>query len=206
MNLSELTKKVQNAVQDTSVASLEATTDWLNNALNDAAGRVDMGFFRDSATVLTVLGQAFTTIPATYSHNLFFAANVTQKVQITVKNALTEILRAHPLLDKVGAVEVVVIEGGKLWYHGIPTTVETLTLRFYRKPAALILTRDVPEGIPAHLHEMVLVSYAAAQGWELIEQGMNEQKKNTLAYLQKYEMGLKKLRHVLTSRGGNFYA
>jgi hypothetical protein len=198
--------RVKSVVQDLSVANSTDVTAWLNDGLEDATFRVDIPQFRTNAEVVTVVGQTWISLPTSYQRGLYFGVNVTEKKPVVVCIDLKSILSLFPLLDQVGPVKYVAEDGGRLNYQPVPTTEETLRLYFYRKPTRLIADGDEPENIPAHLHEQILVFYAAAKGWDLIEQGVAEQKKNFMAYFQQYELGLKKLRNAVTSRGSDFSA
>ncbi len=207
MDLGSLITKVQDAVQDTSVATPTAVTDWLNDGLVETTFRVDFSSLRTDETVATVLSQTYTDLPPNYQRELYFLVNVTAGVRIkNIYRSLADILAYHPILDQVGDVIMAAIDGGVLNYQAVPETAQDLKLYYYRNPTTLVSTESIPEAIPSHMHEDTLVPYAAYRGWDLIEQAMNEKKFNSESYHARFELALLKTRRAVTKRGGNFSA
>ncbi len=206
MNLIQLIAKVQEEVQDDGVATTGNVTDWLNDGQEDTSATVDIPDLRQTEDVLTVADQAWATLPSNYQRNLFFCASTEQEKEIPVKQTLKEILVYWPLLDLVSSVKMVAVEQGKIWYQGIPDTVDTLKLHYYRKTTPMVADASTPDGIPSHLHEKVLVPVASAQGYRLIEQGLDGNNVNFMKQMALYQLGKKELRKFVTPRIGGFSA
>lgn len=207
MDLGSLITKVQDAVQDTSAATSAAVTDWINDGLREITFRVDFGTMRTNDTIATVLSTAYASLPSNYQRKLYFLVNATTGLRMTLYKSLADILVYYPLLDQVGdATMAAVDEANRLYYQAVPTTAQNLQAYYYRNPAALAAAGDVPEAIPSHLHEDVLVSYAAYRGWDLIEQAMNEKKTNSESYQARFEIAVLKTRNAVIKQGGNFSA
>jgi len=86
------------------------------------------------------------------------------------------------LLNKSGRISEVAEHGKKLYYQGIPTVAETVTLHYYRKPVDMALDTDVPDGIPDHLQISLLVNFAAWKAYERLEENLEGQTPNTDKY------------------------
>lgn len=123
-------------------------------------------------------------------------------------------------LTHEGPVEDVTVVGGRLYYQPIPTEATELTLWFYRLPTLLAnfdpsgentgfmdsgdttfqgdddtgfidaLSDDIPNCLPDHLHKSLLVSYAAKEIFNEIEDGIEGRKINTERYEGKYQQAL----------------
>lgn len=200
MTLQQLIARVQDLVQDNSVVTEPNVIGWLNDAMAEATTQVDIMELSASAEIPTVLAQAWTALPSNYQRDMSRIMSKTQAREVKVKESLNLLLDWYPLLDKVGAVVMATVDQGKLWYQGIPEAIEDLVLYYRRKPATLTGYGDVPEGIPAHLHLDVLVYHAASIAWDMVEQGIDGQKVNTIAYMQRYQLGMRKLRQAVTPR------
>jgi len=123
-------------------------------------------------------------------------------------------------LTHEGLVEDVTVVGGRLYYQPIPTEATELTVWFYRLPTLLenfdpsgentgfmdsgdttfqgdddtgfidALSDDIPNCLPDHLHKSLLVSYAAKEIFNEIEDGIEGRKINTERYEGKYQQAL----------------
>ncbi len=208
MNLLELIAKVQDAVQDAAVATTNNVTDWLNDGQEDASAVVDIPDLRETEDVSTVADQAWATMPSNYQRNLFFVASTEQEKEIPIKQTLKEILVYWSLLDLVSSVKMVAVEQGRIWYQGIQAAadIDVLKLHYYRKTTPMTADASTPDGIPSHLHERVLVSFASAQGYRLIEQGTDGANVNFMKQMALYQLGKKELRKFVTPRIGGFSA
>lgn len=52
---------------------------------------------------------------------------------------------------EAGTVYLCALKGSKLYYQGVPSAAQTLTVHFYRKPVDMAAATDEPDGIPEHL-------------------------------------------------------
>jgi len=119
------------------------------------------------ATVDTVLSTAYASMPATYQRSLQFVADSSGR-EIDVYNSMIEFAEDNPLMDRDGSVDGVIEQGGRLYYQGIPTSVETLTLHFFRLPVDMSSDSESPDGLPDHLAEPLLVNYVCKELFQLL--------------------------------------
>lgn len=143
-------------------------------------------------TVVTDINLAYVNMPSTFHRNLQLAVSA-NGTEISVANSFIEFAETYPLLDKVGIISEVAEQGGMLYYQGIPSTAENLTLHFYRKPVEMVNDADTPDGIPEHLQMSLLVNFAAWKAYEFIEDGMEGETVNTIKFKTFFTEALKTL-------------
>ena len=197
MNLSELKDEVTIALGDTSFES--KLTGWINDAVAQAIDDANVPGFKEMLFVDTVVDQSYTTLDATCSGRILYAGTATAELAGGVVT-LEHMLKMYPSMSDAGDVEYIVIEGSTMYYQKIPTIATALTLLHRRKPVAMVEDEDEPEGIPSHLHLGVLVPKAANIGFDLIEDGAEGKKVNTIAQVIKYNKGLHDLRCWVAKR------
>ena len=132
-------------------------------------------------TVTTSIVAAYVDMPVNFQRDLQLAVSYTGS-EIDIAHSFIEFAETYPLLNKSGRISEVVEHGKKLYYQGIPTVAETVTLHYYRKPVAMVLDADVPDGIPDHLHISLLVNFAAWKAYERLEENLEGQTPNTDKY------------------------
>ena len=196
----ELETLVDEIIQDSSLKS--SITGYLNRGVNEIAGGMPstLGSFLTPPlpllfsidTVDTSTSAAYVSMPATFQRNLQFAADSSGR-EITVFDSMIEFAEDYPLMDKAGRVDAVVEQGGNLYYQRIPSAAETLTLHFFRLPVKMSEDSHVPDGIPLHLQESLLVNYAAWHLYKLIEDDLDEPGKNTARYKNFFDEALRTL-------------
>ena len=197
MNLSELKDEVTIALGDTSFES--KLTGWINDAVEQVIDDANVPGFKEMLFVDTVVDQSYTTLDATCSGRILYAGTATAELAGGVVT-LEHMLKMYPSMSEEGDVEYIVIEGSTMYYQKIPTIATALTLLHRRKPVAMVEDEDEPEGIPSHLHLGVLVPKAANIGFDLIEDGAEGKKVNTIAQVIKYNKGLHDLRCWVAKR------
>jgi len=141
-------------------------------------------------TVTTDIAAAYVNMPTTYQRNLQLAVSA-KGSEIDISNSFIEFSETYPALSKVGNISEVIEQGGKLYYQGIPSTEEILTLHFYRKPVIMVDDDDEPDGIPEHLHMSLLSNFAAWKANEFLEDGVEGETPNTLKYKSFFTDALK---------------
>lgn len=143
-------------------------------------------------TINTELDVAYVDMPSTFHRGLQLVASSTGS-EIDIAHSLITFTETYPLLDRVGSISEVVEHGNKLYYQGIPTTSETLTLHFYRKPVTMVDDDDTPDGIPEHLQTVLLTNFAAWKAFEFIEDGLEGETPNTQKYMGMFFNAMKTL-------------
>jgi len=190
MNFSELQDEVSIKLQDNSTDITDRIGDWINEIVDIALEEADIPGLKSFTTVDTVLSQAYANLPSTCSGKVLYVGNGDEKFNVIT---LEELLEDYPDMAEVGDVEAVAVEGNLLYYQKIPSPVETLVLLFKRNAVDMVDSTDVPDTIPAFLHRDVIVCGAAMLGFDLIEDGVEEEKVNTRAQSMQYRKGIIKL-------------
>ena len=198
--LSALIEIVETIIQDTSLESLIPT--FLNQGQLEIAGGMDSAFgdfitpplpkLLTIGTVATATDAAYVAMPTTFQRDLVFAAG-SNNVEIDIGNSWVEFMESNPLLSRSGSIYEVIEQGDNLYYQGIPTTSETVTVHFYRKPVDMSGDDAVPDGIPASLQIPLLVNYACKELFNLIEDGIEDPQTNTRKHEALFARALKTL-------------
>jgi len=149
-------------------------------------------------TVTTSTTAAFVAMPTNFHRDLQLVVSPTGS-EIDIAHSFIEFAETYPLLNKAGRISESIEHGRKLYYQGIPTSAETLTLHYYRKPVDMSLDADVPDGIPSHLHISLLVNFAAWKAWEHIEDGLEGETPNTTRFKNSFLSAMRTLELTLPS-------
>jgi len=199
--LEYLTDKVIKIIQDDSFTD-DDIANYLNEGVQELAGGItsSLGDFITPplpklfsiATVSTALDIAFVSMPVTFHRSLIYAANASGN-EIEIDNSWFEFIETSPLLDIEGSLYKVIEKGNNLYYQRLPTTIEDITIHFYRLPVAMVGDSDVPDGLPEHLHTSLLVNYVCYKIYELIEDGIEGESVNTQRYEQRFLQALRTL-------------
>lgn len=129
-------------------------------------------------------------LPSDYGRGLSFVASESQDKRIQIYSSFHKLLRKYPLLDDTGSVEFVAIKGNFLYYQPIPSSAETLTLHYYRKPTDMSASDSTPDGIPSHLQERLLVNYAAKEIYSMIEEAVKGKTPKQDKYEEKFQKAM----------------
>lgn len=196
MDVETLTAKVVDAVQDGSFTE-EFILGAFNKCLGELASVYTLPDLIANEVVVCEAGATSTSMPVTYLKNLHFAANLTKKCRVSIIDALTTFLDRFPFQDEEAPVDTVCAQGAILYFQGVPTEAETLRLFFVRKPVLMEEDEDEPDGLPGFLHEDLLVNYACAECFNLIEEGIDGAKIQFNKYISLYQQAQIKLESFL---------
>lgn len=179
--------------------------------LNRAVLRVAGGILRPGTQGLTFplpdlfkIGSVDTTIansvamPSDYQRGLCFVANSNGQ-EIQIYDSFQQFAQVWPLMSYAAPVNGVCIQGKILYYQGIPSTQDTLTLHYYRYPEDMTSDASLPDGIPIEYHEELLVSYAAKEIYSLKEDGVDGSAFNTKKYEDRFNKALLELDNSIPS-------
>lgn len=187
--LSSLLSSIKAIVRNDAITDTEIKTR-INDAVYAIAAGVALPDGRFSAclpdlynydTITTDLLDAYTELPCDYQRNVF---NVIDSVGRTIDPArggdyysfdlfLNSI--PEPNLTEVGTVRFVVVKGSKLYYQGIPSTSETLSIHYYREPFEMTGDTNTPDGIPAQFQVPLIVHYVCRDIFgDILEFGKKE--------------------------------
>lgn len=179
MNRLEIRTEVENLVQDASFA--DTLDSYIDQCILYAGAQVDIPALKRIDTVDTVLVQAYvglTSLTGGFSGKLRRVKNASG-TGIGILSNLELFMDLYPMMNEVGDVEAVALEGSTLWYQKIPETVETLTVLYYRDSALPATDHDSPNDFPAHLHRQLFVQGTAWMIFDQIEDDAEEVKTNT---------------------------
>ena len=166
----ELIEKVREKIHDSSYTPSMILAR-LNKGVGRIAGMVDLPDLKSSATVTTDTNPyvSLPSSPGNVFHkkrkSLFFVSSAAQDNEVTIVESWIKFLEKWPTLDEGGNVQEVCVRGDRLYYQPIPSTADTLTLHFMRRPVDMAANSDdEPDGIPEELQEDLLVSFAC---WDI---------------------------------------
>jgi hypothetical protein len=153
-------------------------------------------------------------LPDTYQRNLFYIADSSGNKIWPPKGGdyYSFTLFMNGLYDKSlgqsGSVDRCVVRGTKLYYQGIPTTSEGLTLYFYRKPVDMALPADTPDGIPSHLQLRLVKHYVCKEAYgEALEDGDESSAVGASYHTEKfYEAMIDLIYHIGEDAEPEYYA
>ena len=165
----------------------------INDRINDAVSAIAGGIrlpngemspplpdLYSSGTVNTSITLPYVALPATYQRGLFMVSDSSGN-QIYGPNgyySFNLFLRSasDKKLAQAGAISSACVRGSKIYYQGIPSAAETLTLHFYRLPVDMTDNTDKVDGIPLHLQKRLIQHYVAKEIYgEGIEENYNGQ-------------------------------
>jgi hypothetical protein len=160
--LTSLTTAIVEIIQDDSYTDL---TDRINDAVNNIAGGIrmpdgttspPMPELMASDTISTTV-NAMADLPTDYQRRLFYVVDSSGDRLLPPDggNYYSFMLFLNHCykkdLTETGSVLSVCVKGKKLYYQGIPTDSEDVTVMYYRLPVDMSSSTDEPDGIPGHL-------------------------------------------------------
>lgn len=201
MTYEELIAAVSNIIQDDSFSEIDIGKYLNQGQLEIAGGMLSAlgdwitpplpGLFKID-TVSTATDAAYVSLPSDFQRSLQFAASASG-YELDIANTFIQFSETYPLLDRSGRIAEVAVFGGLLYYQGIPTTSEDITIHYYRSPTDMSDNDDTPDGIPTHLQRPLLVNYAAWKIYELIEDDFQEPGQNIQRYQNLFYQALQLL-------------
>lgn len=132
-------------------------------------------------TVTTSTTDPYATLPTNFQRELQLAVSSTGS-ELDIEHSFIDFSETYPLLNKGGRISGVIAHGRKLYYQGIPTSSETITIHYYRKPVNMVNDDDTPDGIPEHLQIPLLVNFAVWKAYEHLEDGIEGETPNTIKF------------------------
>ena len=121
-------------------------------------------------TVATDISNPYKTLGATYQRGVFQVIDsIGDKLahpsggNYYSFNLFLNRLQKKDMTES-GSIYICAVKGTNLYYQGIPSVSEDLTVYAYRKPVDMSASGDTPDGIPDHLQTRLIKHYV---GWEL---------------------------------------
>ena len=133
----------------------------------------------DMDTVVTSMTLPYKALPTDYQRHVFMVADSNGNQIHPPRGGdyysfgLFLKQSSHKALTQGGSVYTACVKGLSLYYQGIPSASETLTVHFYRVPTAMALDADNPEGIPSHLQTRLIKHFVCKEIFGDIEDGDN---------------------------------
>lgn len=194
----ELVDFVSDIIQDSSYTNATILK-YLNRGLRQIAGGLFITYpdrtqvfssplpnLLTSDTVTTSTTLPYVAMPDDFGRNLITAISGDTDIRLTIMDSFAEFLTFYPTLDLSSSVTTVSIRGTRFYYQGIPTSADTITLHYYSTPTELEDDEDVPDCLPTHLQEELLINYAAMKIYDQIEDGIDGAKVNTESYTARF--------------------
>jgi len=202
MTTYELVTLVQRAVKDGSFSEQEIL-DLLNEALLAVSFEFCLPELEATEELSFSEGDDSVALPDDYHHDLWHIEPLTRPGRINIHTSLHSLQRIYRDTDTGNGIKDAAVDGLTLHVRPIVGETQDVRVHYYRTPEELHLgdmtatpatQPNSPEGIPAHLHSALLVNYAAARLFDIIEDGIDGGKNNTRRYEEKYmNEGLRQL-------------
>jgi hypothetical protein len=216
MNQLQLEHDIQLKVKDASLNHL--VVEKLNEVSLSVAGRENprilLPDLETSGTVTTSTTAGYVSLPSDFHRNLYnvySADSDSDDIDIYQnKRILHEEYGAS--WDDEGSVVSVAVSGSYLYYVYIPSSADTLTLRYYSKPTTFSKGSNVDiTFVPEHLIRPVLGSKTAAEillylsnDWKLPDQRRNDYLQRAGRLIAEHEAGIMQLYEYSKSRGVSY--
>lgn len=179
MNFARLKEELMLAVHDLE----DYHGDWINDAVLEIASDFDLPDLKlktPASLSVTVAGGWLYDMPATY-HKKAFKCRNSGGYTLTVKSEIADIEAIdYTHTDTGDSVTTIAIEDSQIAVY--PLAADTLSLWYYRKPVAMTLDSDVPDGIPAAYAERVILSKVIVKNFRLLSDMSLNQPHRSLQY------------------------
>ncbi|MBI9090145.1 MAG: hypothetical protein JEZ12_13095 [Desulfobacterium sp.] len=197
MTFSELISKVQEAIQDPDYTD-EMVGEILNRGLLAVASGVvlpdkyavspPLPDLYTEGTVETVVDSGVCDLPTDFNRGLLQVVN-DQGEPLRVFSSFRKFLKENPGKE-VGSVRICAVNGKKLLYRDIPSTEETLEVHYYAAPIPMEDEDDEPDCLQEGFHHPLLVGFACKEIFNLLEDGIDGPKKNTMYWEREFQKGV----------------
>ena len=192
MNVTELIEKVQTTVQDPSFID-EVVLGYINQGLLEIAGLIPLSELETVDTVTTVEGASEVDLPSNYHKHLRRCYSQTSLRSIPIFSNVVRLKEKLYANGVGGIVRGVAVKGRVLCYEPEASATEDLEITYHAMPSAMDDTEDETDYIPAHIGPRILQAYVCKCAFDLIEDGMDGQKLNTLRWESNYNNNLAEL-------------
>ena len=198
MNLEALEASLGEFVKDSELALSFAQK--LNDTILELAGDFELPALKllDPVSLTVDDSKWLWPMPDSFHKKLFMVRNssLTPWGHVHIHRDIEDLNRWNPEHDATGDSVSMVATGmqGENWYLGIrplPLTQNILQLWFYRKPAILAKSTDVPDCIPPEYHFRVIVVKTMIRNFQMFTDAIEDGPMKSLVYWQnEYKKGL----------------
>ena len=157
----------------------------LNEGLFFVARNFNLPSLISNTAVLFTGGSGTASLPTDFHHSPYHAENTTYTRRLNVHTSSHSLYRLFNNYDTQGAITDVAVDGVTLVARPVPSDNQTVFVAYYKQPTPL--TNDdtsSPDCLPIHLHDSLLVNYAAKELYKRIEDGVDGAMVNTNKYTQ----------------------
>jgi hypothetical protein len=198
-NFAELVEETKLALQDAGDISEERVKLRLNESYQEITDETEIPSLKKMTTVTTDVSHAWLNMPEGFSGRLRYVGNSDGKLNI-LSGGLEELVETFPLLDQVGDVTDVALQGTLLYYQGIPSVASDLVVLYYEDVDVMEADDDTPVHLPEYLHIDLLVNHAAWKEYSKIEDGIEGIQVNVMKYQGLYKDAKDKMQEWLARR------
>jgi len=194
MNTGQMAAEVIRKIQDSSYTSRDVRVA-INEGYDEVCAQYEIPMLQKRERVLAKANTSYATLPTTYRHSVYKAANLTINDPVNILASRRELERKYEEVhEETGNVRDCAVEGKRLYYRNVPEGDEYLDVWFYGPPPDITASAESPALFPTHLHRKLLVYWACAHFFEEIEDDVESDRGNTKWYLTRHDEGLARLR------------
>lgn len=198
--LYDIRERVKLTVQDTSFSD-DVIDSFINEGLQRCAALVLLPALISSGQVTTSISAQQVEIPSAWNfdRNLFLCTDADgNNIPVLSSTALMQRkIEKYGTYLETGDIEACAIDHAYFLYYPVPTTAKVLICQFYKTVTLLASDSDTPSCLPDFLHYRLLESFANAEIFDRIEDGIDGVKTNTLRYTKKFMDSLEELQSYL---------
>lgn len=188
MQVANIIALIKDAIEDESFSD-ETLLAYVNKGIGRVAAALPLPMLLVEGSVTCKANARRVTLPDDYYSNLFHAFNVTKKSKVRIMRPFANFLLRYPGLDIGGDVVDVCVQGKTLHYQGAPSADQLLLVFYHRRPDEVSAGDDI-DFIEETYQSDLLVSYAAAECYKLIENGIEGTKVNYNKWIADYTLAL----------------
>lgn len=190
LTVTEVTTRVLRKMQDDAFDATDVLT-----ALDQC--NVEIATILDIKELVTVSEVTFTnsqnniTLPSDFCKNLFLGYNKTTNRHLDVYDSRRILTRRLTHLDRAGNVEAICKDGENIFYQKVPAADQTGDVHYHALPDDLASDGEFPSYVPGNFIHRLYYNYAVAQLFDLVEDGIDGEKVNTLYHEDKFNKYLR---------------
>ena len=198
--LDNIRDRVKLTVQDGSFDD-DVIDSFINEGLQRVAALILLPPLVSSGSITTSTTAQQVIIPTSWNfdRNLFLCTDADgNNIPVLSSTALMQRkLETFGVYIETGDLEVCAIDAAYFLYYPVPATAKVLNCEFYQKVTLLVADSDEPSCLPDFLHDRLLESFANAELYDRIEDGMEDTKINARHYMKKFNDALAELQSYL---------
>ena len=188
MQVAEIIALIKDAIEDESFSDGTLLA-YVNKGIGRVAAALPLPMLLTEAHITCKANSRRVTLPSDYYSNLFHAYNVTSSAKVRIMRPFSNFLMRFPSLDLSSDVTHVCTQANVLHYQGSPSSDQTLLVFYNRRPDAVSAGDDI-DIIEEVYQADLLVSFAAAECYKLIENGIEGTKVNYNKWIADYTLAL----------------